>query len=81
VKALLLEVSFGLTALLPLAAWLLFAPSWGGGDLRLLALLVAGQEAVLLLRLLARTAHLGAATAWMRGTRESARPAPAKIEA
>ncbi|MFN7987809.1 MAG: hypothetical protein U0529_10070 [Thermoanaerobaculia bacterium] len=80
VKALLLEASFGVTALLPLAAWLLFAPSWGGGSGRLLALLVAGQQAVVLLRVLARTAHLGAATAWMRGTRETARPAPAKIE-
>lgn len=80
VKALVLEASFGATALLPLAAWLLFAPSWGGGNARLLALLAAGQQAVVLLRVLARTAHLGAATAWMRGTRETARPAPAKIE-
>ena len=81
VKALLLEASFGVTAVLPLAAWLLFAPSWGGGGARLLALLVAGQQAVVLLRVLARTAHLGAATAWMRGARETTRPAPAKIEA
>ncbi len=81
VKALLLELSFGATALLPLGLWLVFAPSWSGGDVRLLALLVAGQQAVVLLRLLARTAHLGAATAWMRGAREAARPAPAKIEA
>ena len=80
VKALLLEAAFGVTALLPLALWLLLAPSWSGGDLRLLALLVAGQQSVVLLRLLARTAHLGAATAWMRGARESSRPAPAKIE-
>ncbi len=80
VKALLLELSFGVTALLPLAAWLVFAPSWSGGSLRLLALLVAGQQAVVLLRLFARTAHLGAATAWLRGAREAARPAPAKIE-
>ncbi|MCL4807674.1 MAG: hypothetical protein KJ062_07750 [Thermoanaerobaculia bacterium] len=80
VRALLLEAGFGLTALLPLALWLLFAPSWGGGDLRLLALLVAGQQAVVLLRIVARTAHLAAATAWMRGARESARPAPEKIE-
>lgn len=81
VKALFLELSFGVTALLPLAVWLLFAPSWGGGDGRLLALLVAGQQAVVLLRIAARTAHLGAASAWMRGARETARPAPAKIEA
>lgn len=81
VKALLLEVAFGVTALLPLSLWLVFAPSWSGGDVRLLALLVAGQQAVVLLRLVARTAHLGAATAWMRGAREAARPAPAKIEA
>jgi hypothetical protein len=80
VKALLLEAAFGVTALFPLALWLLFAPSWRGGDWRLLALLVSGQQAVLLLRLLARTAHLGAATDWMRGAREAARPAPAKIE-
>lgn len=81
VKALLLEVAFGVTALLPLSLWLVFAPSWSGGDARLLALLVAGQQAVVLLRIVARTAHLGAATAWMRGAREAARPAPAKIEA
>jgi len=80
VKALLLEIAFGVTAILPLALWLVFAPSWGGGDPRLLALLVAGQQAVVLLRLLSRTAHLGAASSWMRGARESARPAPAKIE-
>lgn len=80
VKALLLEAAFGVTALLPLAAWLYFAPSWSGGDPGRLALLVAGQQAVVLLRLLARTAHLGATTAWMRGAREAARPAPAKIE-
>lgn len=79
-KALLLEAAFGVTAVLPLAAWLLLAPSWGGGGGRLLALLVAGQQVVVLLRALARTAHLGAATAWMRGTRETTRPAPAKIE-
>jgi hypothetical protein len=80
VKALLLEASFGVTALLPLALWLLFAPSWSGGDARLLALLVLGQQAVVLLRLFARTALLGAAAAWMRGAREASRPAPAKIE-
>ncbi|HPA51177.1 MAG TPA: hypothetical protein PLP50_06185 [Thermoanaerobaculia bacterium] len=80
VKALLLEVAFGATALLPLALWLLFAPSLGGGDLRLLATLVAGQQVVVLLRIASRTAHLGAASAWMRGAREASRPAPAKIE-
>ncbi|MHB8799956.1 MAG: hypothetical protein ACYDBY_15965 [Thermoanaerobaculia bacterium] len=80
VKALLLEAAFGATALLPLGLWLLLAPSWSGGDLRLLALLVAGQQVVLLIRLAARTAHLGAASAWMRGAREASRPAPAKIE-
>lgn len=80
VRALLLELSFGVTALVPLAAWLLLAPSWGGGDPRLLALLVAGQQLVVLLRVSARAAHLGAASAWMRGARETARPAPAKIE-
>lgn len=80
VKALLLEVAFGATALLPLGLWLLFAPSFGDGDLRLLALLVAGQQAIVLLRITARAAHLGAASAWMRGAREASRPAPAKIE-
>jgi hypothetical protein len=81
VKSLLLEAAFGVTALFPLTLWLVFAPSWSGGDWRLLALLVSGQQAVVLLRLLARTAHLGAAMAWMRGAREASRPAPAKIEA
>ena len=80
VKALLLEVSFGATALLPLALWLLLAPSWSGGSLRRLALLVAGQQVVVLLRIVARTAHLGATSAWARGAREAARPAPVKIE-
>lgn len=79
-KALLLEAAFGATALVPLAGWLLFAPSWSGGDARLLALLVALQQAVVFLRIAARTAHVGAASAWMRGARETARPAPAKIE-
>ena len=63
-----------------LGLWLLFAPSVGGGDLRLLALLVAGQQVIVLLRITARAAHLGAASAWMRGAREASRPAPAKIE-
>ena len=80
VRALLLEVAFGVTALLPLALWLLFAPSFRGGDLRLLAALVAGQQVVVLLRIASRAAHLGAASAWMRGAREASRPAPAKIE-
>lgn len=78
-RALLLEVSFGATALVPLGAWLLLAPSWSGGDPRLLALLVAGQQAVVLLRISSRAAHLGAASAWMRLARETSRPAPAKI--
>jgi hypothetical protein len=81
VRALLLEAAFGATALVPLAAWLLLAPSWSGGDARLLALLVAGQQAVVLLRIAARAAHVGAASAWLRTSRETARPAPAKIEA
>ena len=80
-KALLLEISFGVTALAPLGAWLLFAPSWSGGDPRLLALLVAGQQAVVLVRISARAAHVGAASAWMRLARETSRPAPAKIGA
>lgn len=79
-KALLLELSFGAMALLPLAAWLFYAPSWSGGGSGRLALLVAGQQAVVLLRVLARSAHLGAATAWMRAARETSRPAPAKID-
>ncbi len=80
VKAMLLEVSFGVAGLLPLVPWLVWAPVWDGTNQRSRLLLVAGQQAVVLWRIAARAGHLGAATAWMKGARETARPAPAKLE-
>lgn len=80
VKTLLLEVAFGATALVPLAIWGLFGPVWDGGDLRVLVLLVAAQQVIVLVRLASRVAFLGAAASFLRRVAEVARPAPEKIE-
>ena len=79
-RAMVLEVLFGSVALLPLIAWTLLAPSWDGTDPARLALLVAVGQLVVLFRITARVAHLGAASAFMRRVAEAARPVPEKIE-
>lgn len=79
-KVLTLEVLFGATALLPLALWGLYGTTWDGRDPARLALFVALQQLVVLLRIAARVGHLGAASSWLKRAAEAARPAPEKIE-
>jgi hypothetical protein len=79
-RAMTLEILFGAVALLPLVAWAGFAPGWDGSDPARLALLVAFGQLVVLFRITARVAHLGAASAFMRRVAEAARPVPEKIE-
>ncbi len=71
-KALFIEVSFGILALAPLAAWGLFAPVWDGADPWYLALFVLLQELLVLWRIAARVAQLGAVAAWLRGSESQA---------
>ncbi len=77
VRVLVLEVLFGAVGLLPLLAWLAWGPSWDGREPAGLALVLLGQQLVVLFRIAARTAHLGAATAFLRRAAE----APAKSAA
>jgi hypothetical protein len=81
VRVLLLEVFFGAAGLLPLLAWVAWAPSWDGKDAASLVLLVAGQQLVVLWRIAARTAHLGAAVAFLRRAAEKQASASAPASA
>jgi hypothetical protein len=76
VKALGLEVLCGSMALVPLVFWGLFAPTWDGTDSSRYFLILSGQQLVVFLRIAARTTHLGAATAWLDRSRDTASPAP-----
>jgi hypothetical protein len=60
-----LELLFGAAGLLPLVLWALFGRTWDGADAPRFWLLLALQQLVVLLRIVARTAHLGAASAWL----------------
>jgi hypothetical protein len=62
-----MEGTFGALALLPLAAWGLFAPVWDGEGPWTFALFVLLQQLVVLWRITTRVAHLGAVAAWLRG--------------
>src|SRR5262249_27595807 len=73
-RTLLLAALYGVTSLLPLAIWGLFAPVCTGGAAASLVLFVARQELLVALRIAARTAPLGAASAWLRRVREASRP-------
>jgi hypothetical protein len=76
-RALALEIVFGALGLLPLLLWALFGPVWDGKDAAALALIVLGQQAIVFFRILARTAHLGAASAFLARSAESTDRAPA----
>ena len=78
-RALGVEVLFGLAAAAP-AAYLALARPWDGRDLRLFALHLAAQQAVVAWRILCRAGYLGTASAWMRAAAVAARPAPDKVE-
>jgi hypothetical protein len=76
-RTLALEILFGVLGLVPLLAWLLAGPVWDGKMLGDLALILAGQQLVVLLRILTRAGHLGAASAYLRRSKEEGVPAPA----
>ncbi len=75
-KALGLEVLCGAAALAPLVLWGLLGPTWDGKDTSRFLLILAGQQLVVFLRIAARAAHLGAASAWLDRGRDAV-PAPA----
>jgi hypothetical protein len=72
-----LEVLFGLTGILPLVLWAAYGSAWDGADVQEFWLLLALQQLVLLARIWARTAHLGAASAWLREAAGGGAPGPA----
>ncbi len=76
VRVLALEILFGALGVLPLLAWAFLGPVWDGKDLGALALIVLGQQAVVFWRIFARTAHLGAASAFLARASGAAGPAP-----
>ena len=63
-RALSLEVTFGLLGLGPLVVWALAVPVWDGKDLAKLALFVLAETLMVLWRILVRVAQLGAVSAW-----------------
>ena len=80
-RTMILEILFGAAGLLPLLLWGLFGRAWDGADRSDFWLLLALQQAVLLVRILSRTAHLGAASAWLAAGAGGAAPLPAKPDA
>ncbi len=76
VRTLALEVLFGALGLLPLLVWLLVGPVWNGRELGGFVPILAGQQFVVLLRILTRAGHLGAASAYLKRSKEGGAPAP-----
>lgn len=77
--ALALEVGFSAAALLPLAAWGVWGPVWNGAGPVAFAVALVGQQVVVVWRLAARAAHLGAAIALVEAgspSRSGRDPAP-----
>ena len=77
VRTLALEILFGALGLLPLLAWLSFGPVWDGKKLGDFAMILAGQQLVVLLRILTRASHLGAASTYLKRSKEAGASAPA----
>jgi hypothetical protein len=75
-RTLALEILFGALGLLPLVLWAFLGPVWDGNEPGALALVVLAQQGVVLFRLLARSAHLGAASAFLGRAAETPAPAP-----
>lgn len=78
-RTLALEVLFGTLGLLPLLLWALLGPVWDGAEPGALAAVVLGQQAVVFVRLLARAAHLGAASSFLSRAVETPAPGPALV--
>ncbi|MCM3877527.1 MAG: hypothetical protein NEA02_14065 [Thermoanaerobaculia bacterium] len=76
-RTLAIEIAFGVLGVLPLAAWAFLGPVWNGVKLGDFALILAGQQLVVALRILTRVGHLGAASAYLKRSREPVSPAPA----
>jgi hypothetical protein len=79
-RTLALEILFGALGLVPLLVWLFVGPVWDGRELGGVALILAGQQLVVLLRILTRASHLGAASTYLKRSQEigaSASAAPA----
>jgi hypothetical protein len=76
-RTLALEILFGILNLLPLLVWVLLGPVWDGKELGGFALILASQQLVVLLRILTRAGHLGAASAYLKSSKEAGASAPA----
>ena len=76
-RTLALEILFGALGLLPLLVWLFLGPIWDGKELGDFALILAGQQLVVLLLILTRAGHLGAASAYLKRSVEAGASAPA----
>ncbi len=77
VRTLALEILFAALGVLPLLVWLFVGPVWDGKELGDFALILAGQQLVVLLRILTRAGHLGAASAYLTRSKEARASAPA----
>jgi hypothetical protein len=77
VRTLALEILFGALGLLPLLVWLIVGPVWDGRELGDFALILVGQQLVVLIRILTRAGHLGAASAYLKRSKEAGASAPA----
>ncbi len=73
-----LEILFGALGVLPLLLWAAWGPVWDGREAGTFALVVLGQQAVVVLRIVLRTAHLGAASAFLARADEARPAAPAR---
>jgi hypothetical protein len=71
VRTLALEILFAALGVLPLLVWLFVGPVWDGKELADFALILAGQQLVVLLRILTRAGHLGAASTYLRRSKEA----------
>jgi hypothetical protein len=81
VRTLALEILFAVLGVLPLLAWLFLGPVWDGKQPGDFVLIFAGQQLVVLLRILTRVGHLGAASAYLRRSKESRSSSPAPAAA
>ncbi len=81
VRTLALEVLFGALGVLPLLVWLFLGPVWDGRQTGDFFLIFAGQQLVVVLRILTRAGHLGAASAYLRRSKETGASSPAPAAA
>jgi len=75
-----LEILFSAAGLLPLVLWGFFGTPWDGADRSEFWILLGLQQLVLLVRIAARMAHLGAASAWLSHAADGRAPLLARPE-